>query len=84
VEAEALPQRVFLFTLDQVAQMVAMDLAYMKQRIIYYQGRSVGIKKASLIEAVNISPPDQKPEWRVSEQEVQRWMRAKGFVPLPR
>lgn len=71
-----LPYRPFLYTLDQVQDLLLVaDLT----PLLYYDRRSTGIHKAHQILTVNIMPDGQKPEWRVEEAELLRWMRNRGF-----
>lgn len=46
---------------------------------LYFEGRSIGARRRDLMIARNIAPPDQDPEWRVTEREFVRWMKTKGF-----
>jgi hypothetical protein len=78
-EKIGLPTRVFLFTLDQISVMTNISEKTLESHHIYFQGRSIGSRKKSLMIAVNIAPPDEKPDWRVAEREFIRWMRVKGF-----
>lgn len=78
-EKIGIPTRVFLFTLDQISVMVSLDQRTLEKGHIFFQGRSIGSRKKSLMVAINIAPPDEKPDWRVTEREFIRWMRVKGF-----
>ena len=71
-----LPFRPFLYHLDQVQDLLLInDL----NPLIYWDRRSTGIPYPYLIKAVNIMPPSEKPQWRVEEVELLRWMRYQGF-----
>lgn len=74
-----LPTRVFLYTLDQISVMIEVNIPQLKNSYIYFEGRDIGRRRNDLMIARNISPADQKPEWRVTEREFVRWMRVKGF-----
>jgi|SRR5690606_29567355 len=74
-----LPARVFLFTLDQISVMLDMPERQIAAKYIYFEGRSIGARRRDLMIARNIAPPDEKPEWRVAERELIRWMKSKGF-----
>jgi hypothetical protein len=74
-----IPTRVFLFTVDQLSVMLDLDEQYILKHLLYLEGRSIGSAKKQLMQARNIAPADQKPEWRVAEREFVRWMRVKGF-----
>ena len=75
----ALPARPFLYTIDQIASMLSMTVQDVHVRYIYHAGRDVGFKSREMIEARNISPRDQDPEWRVTDSEFRRWLKFKGF-----
>jgi hypothetical protein len=78
-EKIGLPTRVFLFTLDQISVMTDISEKTLRGSHVFYQGRSIGSRKKSLLLAVNIAPEDEKPDWRITEREFIRWMRVKGF-----
>jgi hypothetical protein len=81
-----LPIRPFLYTLDQIANLLDIELVRLKAGWIHYRGRTIGRNTGDQMEAIDISPVGQgmKPEWRVSEQELIRWMKRKGFRVLTR
>lgn len=75
-----LPARPFLYTIDQLAVILELREASIKQNYLYYEGRSIGVKSPDLLEAKDIAPPGaQWPDWRVAERELIRWMKRKGF-----
>lgn len=75
-----LPERPFLFTLDQIATMLSISEEKLKKNgHIYFVGRSVGKRQTGQLEARNISDSTSRPEWRVSEVELKRWMKYRGF-----
>lgn len=71
----AIPYRVFMYTFDQVAWMLNLNEAYMKQHLVHYEHRSYGAHKPTTFKAVNLALPDEKPMWRISEDELLRWCR---------
>lgn len=77
-EAVGLPPRTFLYTLDQVGEMLSLSLPVMRQRYVYFEGHSFGHAKRTLLFARNISP-DSEADWRIAESELIRWMRFKKF-----
>ena len=77
--AVGLPPRPFLYTVDQLSVMLDLSEAVIMRQYLYFEGRSIGRKLTTLMLAVNISAPDEKPEWRVTEREFIRWMKTKGF-----
>lgn len=75
-----LPALVFTFTLDQIAAMLSVDEAKLKREYLYYAGRSVGRQVPGVMYAVNIAPDPRLPaEWRVTQREFVRFLKAKGF-----
>lgn len=85
-EAEkfGLPFRVILYTLDQVATMLQVSTTHLKRSYIHYEERSVGFRSHDRLSARNIAPDGEKPDWRVAEQELIRWLRYKGFKIVSR
>jgi len=79
-KAVGLPVRPFLFSLEQVSVMLDLDVKTMiSAGYAHLEGRSIGAARRDQFIARNIAPPDQKPEWRVAELELIRWLRRKGF-----
>lgn len=79
VDEIGLPYRPFLYTLDQIAQLLSLQMQSLTSTYIYFEGRSTGMMSRNLMLARNIAPPDQLPEWRIAERELLRWMKRKGF-----
>lgn len=80
-----MPLRVFLFTLDQIATMMNVPQVSLEKRFIWFEGRSVGVKHPRKMSARNIEPDETaKPDWRVADKEVIRWMKLIGFVYVER
>lgn len=74
-----LPVRAFLFTTDQIATMLSVEEEQVKKEYLFYEGRNVGNRPRHRMMARNIAEPGAKPEWRVAERELIRWMKLKGF-----
>lgn len=74
-----LPPRPFLYTVDQVAAILSLTPGNVKRLYLWYDGRQVGVRPKDKLRAVNIAGEDDRPEWRISEQELIRWLRLKGF-----
>jgi hypothetical protein len=75
-----LPPRPFLYTLDQISTILNVPLRTVKEKYVYYEGRSTGRRAIRLLEAKNIEPDESaKPDWRVAERELIRWMKVMGF-----
>lgn len=76
-----LPRPPFLYTLDQIALLVAWSPAKLHSRT-FYIGRTLGLKSRDMLEAFNLAALTEKPDWRVSEQEFVRWLRIHGYKPV--
>jgi len=74
-----LPVRSFLFTLDQVGEMLQVDESKLRERYVFYTNRHVGSPPKDKMRAVNIAPVGTHPQWRIAEREFVRWLRYKGF-----
>ena len=74
-----LPVRPFLYTVEQLSTILSLDPKAITRTYLFFEGRSTGVPPRDLIRAVNIAPAGKKPEWRVVERELIRWMRVKGF-----
>lgn len=75
-----IPPRFFLYTLDQIATVLAIDPKNLRANgYIFFEGRSTYAKKQGQMSARNIAPDDKPPVWRVLDTEFYRWMRYKGF-----
>lgn len=74
-----LPPKPFLYTIDQISFLLDVTEVYIKRALLHYEGRSVGVAPRDRMVARNIAPEGEKPEWRVAERELTRWMRLKGF-----
>ncbi len=75
-----LPVRPFLFTLDQIGTMLNITEERLKNGgYLFFQGRTPGVKSPDEILTLNIAIPNHRPEWRVEERELIRWLKRKGF-----
>lgn len=74
-----LPPRPFLYTLDQIAQIVSLSTGTLARSYIFYAGRTTGLRSKNQMRARNIAAAEDKPEWRVAEEELIRWMKVKGY-----
>lgn len=77
-EAVGLPNRPFLYTLDQIAILLELRLDTLRKGYIYFDGRSIGNGVDKMM-ARNIAPEGEPPEWRVAETELVRWLKKKRF-----
>ena len=73
-----MPARAFLYTLDQIAAMLAYTKGSLKTHVIFFEG-STGRMPPTRMRAKNIARMGDIPEWRVTEDEFRRWMKLKGF-----
>lgn len=78
-EKIGLPPRTILYSLDQISTIINVPLTNLQKRYLYFENRSVGLRSPHLITTRNIAPPTHTPDWRVSEQELIRWLKFKGF-----
>jgi hypothetical protein len=74
-----LPPRPFLFTIDQIATMLSVAESTVRMKYVYYWGRSTGSRPRDKMMARNIAPDGEKPEWRILDRELVRFLRVKGF-----
>lgn len=72
-----LPPRPFLYSVDQLSVLLEVDPKIVRSKYLWYDGREVGAARKDKLRAVNIAPVNDKPEWRVTEQELIRWMKFK-------
>ena len=75
-----LPPRAFLYTIDQIAAMIEVDLVAMKRRYIHFEGKTLGGKRPEKMLARTLEPESGRAsDWRVTEREFIRWLQFKGF-----
>lgn len=74
-----LPRRIFMYTLDQVADVLNVTRTTLNNNYIWYFRRQFGVKDPHKITARNVAPDDATPDWRVSEDELHRYLKFKGF-----
>lgn len=75
-----LPVREFFYTIDQIAYLLSMDEGYVKRTLLHFEGRTPGVCPRDKMTAYDMSSEnDEKPEWRISERHLRRWMRSKGI-----
>jgi len=71
-----LPEHPFFWTLDQVASILQVSEPWLHQRTTY-AGRTLQTGRA-MLRAVNLAEPDEPPMWRISENELLRWLAHHG------
>lgn len=74
-----LPIRPFLYTLDQISDLLSVGTRELRENYLYFDGVSTGPVPRGRMMARNIGPEDKRPQWRVAEAEFIRWLRHKGF-----
>lgn len=81
-----LPIRPFLYTLDQIGTILNVTVPNLRQSgYLYFDGRQPGRALPDELRCVNIAHPQtDKPDWRVEERELIRWMKRKGFKYVDR
>lgn len=80
-----LPIRPFMYTIDQIAYLLEVTERHLRENLIHYEGRSVGVCPKDKLLAVDISPDSAaRPDWRVAETHLKRWMRFKGWKVVDR
>lgn len=70
-----LPPRPFMYTLDQIATLLSVPESRVRRDYCWYENREVGTMSPLKLKTVNVSPSVEAPDWRVSEQELIRWMK---------
>lgn len=74
------PETEFLFTLPQVSTMLAVSRETLRERMIHFNGRSIGKPQPRQMVAVNIAPNlTDPPMWRISEKELRRYLKVIGI-----
>lgn len=73
-----LPPLVFFYTVDQLASMLNVSEDTIMLKYLFFNGRSTGMKKRHEMKAINISPEDEKPNWRVSAKEFVAFLKRMG------
>lgn len=76
------PVRPFLWTIDQVADMLEISVRSLKANNLHFDGISFGPRPKDRMMTRNVAPDDLResnPEWRVSHAELTRWMTNRGF-----
>jgi hypothetical protein len=74
-----LPPRPFLYTADQIGELLNLSTSEVKRKYLWYDKRSVGARPPDKLLAINIAPRDNSPEWRITENELIRWMKGLGL-----
>jgi hypothetical protein len=70
-----LPEPVFLYSPEQVCQLLSMSHDMFTKKYMWAVGRHVGRPRPDRIKCINIAPVDENPDWRIEESELVRWMK---------
>jgi hypothetical protein len=76
-----LPLRPFLYTMDQIADILQVtldDLLRPMNKWVHYYGINSGIPSQGKLVAHNVGPT-HSPDWRVSEDDLIRWLESRGW-----
>ena len=77
-DAVGLPPQPFLYTLDQIAQMLSRTTKTVAKYLHFY-GVSPGKCPEDKMSASNLASVGETADWRVADAELIRWLRYKGF-----
>lgn len=73
-----IPTRAFLYTLEQISTMISMPEAELV-KVAFFVGRTRGVPNKNRLTVRNLASPAADPIWRVSEGELIRWLKLKGY-----
>ena len=74
-----LPATPFLYTLDQIAQMVSLPHKKIVDQYLHFAGITPGLQDPERMLAANLAQFGEEADWRVGDAEFIRWLRHKGF-----
>lgn len=75
-----LPRRPFLYTIDQIADLVGISEQRLKVEYLHFTGRTIGKIRWDMLQAIQIAPCScGREEWRVEEEELIRWLKRAGM-----
>lgn len=72
-----LPTRAFLYTIDQIATMLSLSVTELETYYIFKVSQDYGRQPKEMMVCHNIAPSGIAPDWRISEDELIRWAKAK-------
>lgn len=78
-EKLGLPPTPFFYTVDQVAGLLQISEQKIRDKLLFYMGRSTGIPPKSKLVATNMMPEGETPEWRILDKHLVRYLRFKGI-----
>jgi hypothetical protein len=76
-----LPVHTFFYTTDQVALILNVEEAWVRERC-YLVGRMPDTHVRDKLQVVNLAEPNERPRWRISDRELTRWLIRKGYKVL--
>jgi hypothetical protein len=80
-----IPIRPFMYTLDQVADMLNVPVPKLKRQYCYFEDIHTTAKPTSKMRVRNINPDQgEEKDWRIAESELYRWLKHMGFRVIER
>lgn len=77
-EQVGLPTKPFFYTVEQVADLLAVDIKTLENTILHFKGFG-GTSGPDRLAATNLRTTDN-PLWRIPEDELLRWLRRKRIT----
>lgn len=78
IKTIGLPPLVFMFTVDQIASMLAVSEKRVMEAFLYYGERTTGRMPRHQMRTINIAPSNEKAEWRIPSREFLAWCKRMG------
>ncbi len=72
-----LPIKPFFYTPDQIAGLLEIKEQYLMNILLFYEGRSPGIRPKDKLLAVNLAPEGETPVWRIPERALVGYLQYK-------
>ena len=74
-----IPRRPIFWTLDQIADMLALSELTLRKSYVWFDGKEVGVYRKHFLLAVNLAKTaivgaTNASQWRVAEDEFLRWL----------
>jgi hypothetical protein len=76
-----LPAKPFMYTPFQIAALLELEETTVKNKLLHYEGRSVGVCPKFKMRAYNVMPSDgeTEPKWRIPESSLIAYLRFMGI-----
>ena len=75
-----LPDRTWLFTLDQVAYLLGLGEPTLMKKHVFFVDHDHGTPPRDRLKAVRLGSDNCSHDWRISEKEFKRWCRVKDIT----